>query len=477
MSVFELTGASNSYFSSAPTSLLEFGSNDYTIEWYQYQLPYTQQTSFLDLICTNGRISATCTANSPTSDTAEFTFYNQSTILNQTLSLSIQNQWTHIAVVRSATTVRIYINGVMQLSFADSFPINGVLQMNIGSVSGSTPFTGYLKYFSVVNGVATYTSNFTPSPTMPNYSQYSNTFVVSPTTALPSSIGGATPTIRHDPTYVVPGQLVFQAVGGYSNSQTFASVSQLPTSPISLYNVTGAVEIQIPAAYFNTKLGVNNANLWDQTTMSFLHDTISIPAADFVNLVDNASNFISVGKLSSLYLDFSRYVQTYFGVQDPSGKFASLLSTDLKINANGTFGAVDLCNLMKTANPVEKVSAVDGVYNSALSGVITVSNITQLLRDAVTSNPFNNRSPPTNNSVTVGFLPNDLIFIPNNGLSITLDLVLDKDSFIDYFGSNVVTNPGAITNSYGSGTASNVSNNASILISRNVTAPLLLKLY
>jgi hypothetical protein len=75
-------------------------------------------------------------------------------------------------------------------------------------------------------------------------------------------------------------------------------------------------------------------------------------------------------------------------------------------------------------------TAVDGSYNNVLDGSIVVNNITQLLRDAVSANPFNNRNPTESTTgVSAGFLANDLIFVPNNGIEITLKVEIDKTAF------------------------------------------------
>ena len=74
------------------------------------------------------------------------------------------NQWTHIAVVKSGSTMTLYWNGVSKGSGTSTgtFSFN-----NIGTYSaGSYSFGGYLSNVRFVNGTAVYTANFTP-PTTP----------------------------------------------------------------------------------------------------------------------------------------------------------------------------------------------------------------------------------------------------------------------------------------------------------------------
>jgi len=83
------------------------------------------------------------------------------------------NQWTHVAFVRSGSTLTYYVNGVA----------GGTTSVGAGTISGSATSNpvyigtkdgslggygnvGYISNFRIVNGVAVYTGNFTP-PTAP----------------------------------------------------------------------------------------------------------------------------------------------------------------------------------------------------------------------------------------------------------------------------------------------------------------------
>ena len=76
----------------------------------------------------------------------------------------IFNTWNHIAVSRSGSTLKAFINGVQVFSGTNSVSyVAGALQIGY---SGFGTITGYISNFRVVKGTALYTANFTP-PTTP----------------------------------------------------------------------------------------------------------------------------------------------------------------------------------------------------------------------------------------------------------------------------------------------------------------------
>jgi hypothetical protein len=96
-------------------------------------------------------------------------WYNQINLgINSSIKL-VNNQWTHLAVVRNGGTTTMYVNGLSGGSFSDSTNYVTPSGLVIGSDLAnpqSWEFNGYLSNLRIVKGTAVYTSAFTP-PTEP----------------------------------------------------------------------------------------------------------------------------------------------------------------------------------------------------------------------------------------------------------------------------------------------------------------------
>jgi hypothetical protein len=87
-----------------------------------------------------------------------------STILLQDSSATrvVANQWYHVAVTRSGTTARLFIDGTQVASATDSSSLTNSLPLSIGTqFSTSTNYlNGYVDELRITKGVARYISNF-----------------------------------------------------------------------------------------------------------------------------------------------------------------------------------------------------------------------------------------------------------------------------------------------------------------------------
>lgn len=245
-----------------------------------------------------------------------------------------------------------------------------------------------------------------------------------------------------NPSTILKGnQYALVAKGGFTMEQGFDDIQLNQSSTIYQYDTTGSVQVTFPVALLNSKLGLTkdaNYNILSTTfntvTDEFAVDSITISIAEFIQAVNSASQVVSVGKYSTMYMDFVNYVRTYFGY---TGGFASLFNGDSQFEINdGVFDANAFMNLLTGVYDNGK-----GGYIRDASGSITISNINKLLRYAVDADVFGNRTPnasktgiasdPNNRSnygVADGFLPKDIVWVPK-GTTITLNLDIDSEVY------------------------------------------------
>ena len=78
---------------------------------------------------------------------------------------NLLNQWVHVAVVKSGSTVTLYLNGDSLASYTDSGSYGDSPQntMSIGGSDSGHVWYGWISNFRVVKGTAVYTDTFKPS--------------------------------------------------------------------------------------------------------------------------------------------------------------------------------------------------------------------------------------------------------------------------------------------------------------------------
>jgi hypothetical protein len=259
----------------------------------------------------------------------------------------------------------------------------------------------------------------------------------------------------------------------------FDDIALRAADAISQYDVTNAVQVKVDASVLNAKLGT-----YDTVDDCFKTDDeevseITFTSDDFRTALASTDDVISVGSLSTLYSDFKTYVGTYFGF---NGGFETLFAaaTEFVIDENDLFEADSLVALIGGA-----AAGDSAPYTKIMTGSITISNITKLLRYAVDSNCFGNRTPAstagasgaptdaTNFGVNNGFLANDLIWVPA-GITVTLKLAIDAESFnpINNRGPNYVVQDTTVEE----GNFSSITSATTTLITRVVKVPMLIRL-
>lgn len=168
-----LFDGSGGYLSSADSADWHFGSGDFTVEaWIRFNSVATVQVFFSQWLGTANQKSWQLYFN--TTNALEFT--TSSTGANQTVhSVSwtpSTGTWYHIAVIRTGTTIRFFVNGAqVGADKTDSSTFfNASTPLIIGGNEAGTAnyFNGWMASFRITKGVARYTAAFTvPSLPLP----------------------------------------------------------------------------------------------------------------------------------------------------------------------------------------------------------------------------------------------------------------------------------------------------------------------
>jgi len=176
------SGSGSSYFNGStyadyPASTSNYATGDFTIEaWVYYDAFTSGYTLWFSMDPNTTYFGATSATN---------TKLNLGTggELSWTTSTILLNTWYHTAVVRSGSTITLYINGVSQGTNTSANTLgNAGGAIRIGSAAGYA-LTGYLSNFRYTKS-AVYTSAFTPStvplPSLANTRLLLNTVSPSP---------------------------------------------------------------------------------------------------------------------------------------------------------------------------------------------------------------------------------------------------------------------------------------------------------
>jgi len=163
-------GATASFLSLAQDTAFDFGTGEFTVEALVYPLATTQQ-AIVGKWTGTGQVAWILQIN-PGSSNVQFAYGNNGSFsANVTFSGATgSNRWSHIAVTRSGTSVRAFVNGVQvgttQTISANMTATNANLVVGKVQSDNNNAFNGYISNLRVVKGTAVYISNFT-TPTAP----------------------------------------------------------------------------------------------------------------------------------------------------------------------------------------------------------------------------------------------------------------------------------------------------------------------
>ena len=149
---------------------LRMGTGDFTIEWFQ-KMTYNHNNPRIFWIGDDTDASIGLTIEF---DTGDFLYWANYSGFSDVGSINIFDEWAHIAICRSGTTTRIFVNGTQLGSdITDTTDYNEAIKsLTLGQTTDfqgvNAEYTGYITNFHWVKGTALYpTSASFTVPTVP----------------------------------------------------------------------------------------------------------------------------------------------------------------------------------------------------------------------------------------------------------------------------------------------------------------------
>ena len=163
-------GTASGDISISTTNIFDFGTSDFTVEFWFYRTGLGSGNNFIVDARPNGSNGNYFMLWMPSGTTAPQYYTASGSRITSSINLGT-NAWTHIAVVRNSGTTTLYMDGVSGGSFSDSTNYVDTGGSTLGFWAGSS--TDYSQYttpgffddFRVTKGLARYTSSFTPPTT------------------------------------------------------------------------------------------------------------------------------------------------------------------------------------------------------------------------------------------------------------------------------------------------------------------------
>jgi len=140
-------------------AVLQMGTGNFTIEMWVFEAAtVSYQTLYEKGYLSNGGFLLQMAT-----DLKPYIYANGSLLMTSSTAITV-GAWTHLAVVRSGSTMTIYLNGVSVASASNSTNFNDANTASIGArnLDNTYPLNGNISNLRVVKGTAVYTANFTP---------------------------------------------------------------------------------------------------------------------------------------------------------------------------------------------------------------------------------------------------------------------------------------------------------------------------
>ena len=218
----------SNYITASSSTSLAIGTGDYTFECWFYKNVSTR-VMLLAIAGAGLSISINTSGNIEVNRSL--------TAIDFTFTAGIvNNTWYHIAVTRTGTSLRAFLNGTLLGTQSSSTSYGqGICYIGVDADASSTKFTGYISNLRVVKGAALYTTGFNP-PTSPltKTSQGATSTQVALLACQSSTIidnsayaGGAALTLTNNNTCIAVAKSPFREVNSiiFNGSTTYLSAN------------------------------------------------------------------------------------------------------------------------------------------------------------------------------------------------------------------------------------------------------------
>jgi len=158
-----LLDGTGDYLTLPSNSQFAFGTGNFTIECWIY---FAAGSSYREIFSCRATDSVAVSTNGSLGINPNngIFWYTNTFIINYNTNIPT-NQWVHVTVCRNGSSIKIFVNGTEVGSATNSDNLTSNLATIGANANGTEPFNGYIDELRITNGIARYTSNFTPSTT------------------------------------------------------------------------------------------------------------------------------------------------------------------------------------------------------------------------------------------------------------------------------------------------------------------------
>ena len=350
------------------------------------------------------------------------------------------NTWTHVAVTISASTIKIYVNGVLNITSATYTGIAtaGANQIEYIGVEGNAPtyFSGYISNYRL-NSTVVYSAAFTPSTTPLTVISgtnlltcQSNSFIYNNT--IPLTVTGATTVQRFNP--FNPSIVTPTSYSGYFDGTTdYLTLSQ--QTALSF----GTGDFTVEAWVYPTAMPAAPGLFWSL-----------IDARGSVAAIPWAAGLRTVS--GNLKIEFYSGVQTQGSITVPLNSWTHIAFARSETTFRGFVnGVVDINTTLTTNLNIAAGTQVIGAYIDPGYNTGYISNFRIVKGTAVYTSTF---TPPTQPLTAISgtslLTCQSTTFIDNSTNNYTITVVGDsKPTIQNPFGYISATTQGYTTSTIG----------------------------